>query len=90
VTVKRLDRIIFSPYFHSMTVGELIDALGGRMTISTELGILPSAVSNWRKFGVIPPQHGIRLQQFCRKRGVPFDETLFKPMTGAERREAAQ
>ena len=68
-----------------MKVGDLIDALGGTVNAAKELGIGPSAVSNWRKFGVIPPQYGLNIQRLCSERGIEFNADLFQHLTDAER-----
>ena len=68
-----------------MTVGELIDALGGRISVSEQLAVVPSAVSNWRRLGAIPPQYAIRLMDICLAQGIDWDRNLFRQLTDAER-----
>ena len=70
-------------------VNELIDALGGNTRVGRMLGVAPSAVSNWRLFGAIPPRWAIPMQRLCRTKNVPLDETVFRAMRRDERLAAA-
>jgi hypothetical protein len=68
-----------------MNVGELIDALGGRILIANALGKTHQAVSNWRKFNAIPPEHALDFQVLCQDHRLRFDPAWFKRLTNAER-----
>lgn len=69
-----------------MTVSELIAVLGGRTKVAAACGVGPSAVSNWKKLGAIPPQYGFWLEALCEDQGVALNRQLFRQMTEAERR----
>jgi hypothetical protein len=64
-------------YGNAMTVSNLIDALGGTLAVSKICGVGPSAVSNWRKFGVLPPRLYLTLAKAGAARGIRVDPELF-------------
>lgn len=72
-----------------MTASELIDALGGNRAVAEIAGVLSSAVSNWRKFGRIPPRLFITIRDAARDRGVEVPENLFEETPDPRRREVA-
>lgn len=58
------------------TASEAIDELGGTTKVATLCGVLPSAVSNWRRTG-FPPRLHYRLARILEARGVRVAERLF-------------
>jgi hypothetical protein len=71
-----------------MDANELIDALGGNRMVAKLAGVRPSAVSNWRRFGAIPPRLFILFRDACRERGIEMPEEIFK-VVSSRRCEAA-
>jgi hypothetical protein len=69
-----------------MTASDLIDALGGNRGMAAIAGVLPTAVSNWRKIGRIPPRLYLPIAAAGRARGVAVPEGLFLPARDDERR----
>jgi hypothetical protein len=67
-----------------MTASDFIDALGGNAAVAQIAGVGRSAVSNWRKFGRLPPRLYLRFAAAARDRGIEAPERLF-----AERRAEA-
>jgi hypothetical protein len=65
-----------------MTANEFIDALGGTAEVARLVGVGSSAVSNWRKFGRLPPRLYLTLAPIARDRGVEVPDVLFKEMRG--------
>lgn len=61
----------------SMSVNELIERLGGTAVAMEVGGVGRSAVSNWRRFGCIPPRLYLRFAAAGRERGVEVPEHLF-------------
>ena len=61
-----------------MTASELIDALGGNKPVSEMMQVRRSAVSNWRKFGQLPPRLYLKFEDACRARGVKCPRELFE------------
>lgn len=66
-----------------MTASELIDALGGNAAVAQIADVGPSAVSNWRKFGAIPPRLYLRIAAAGRELGILVPEHLFREMRAA-------
>jgi len=60
-----------------MTAHELIQALGGTASVAKLLGIGPSAVSNWKAAGRIPPRWYLRLAPEAHRLNVPLDAGVF-------------
>lgn len=71
-----------------MTTDELIDALGGTKTVATQLGVNPSAVSNWRKLGALPPRLFMPFRDLCEGACVSLDELLFREIPREQREDA--
>jgi hypothetical protein len=63
------------------TTAALIDAFGGNSELAQLAGVGRSAVSNWRRFGCIPPRLYLRLAQAGRARGIEIDPGLFRETT---------
>lgn len=68
-----------------MTASELIDALGGNSAVAAIAGVKPNAVSNWRKFGAIPPRLYISMSAAGREQGIQVPERLFRELSDEER-----
>lgn len=66
-----------------ITATELIDALGGNQAVAAIAEVGPSAVSNWRKFGCIPPRLYFRFAEVCERRGIEFNKHIFRETPGA-------
>ena len=58
------------------TADGLIDRFGGTTKTSVIFGVLPSAVSNWRKTG-FPARLHYRASKEADARGIPYAETVF-------------
>lgn len=56
-----------------MTVSEFIDALGGTGATAKIFEVGPSAVSNWRAAGRLPPRLHLRAAKLAAKRRIKFD-----------------
>ncbi len=67
------------------TATQLIDELGGNTAVAEIAGVGSSAVSNWRKAGVLPPRLYLCFARAGRERGVIVPEELFE----SQKREAA-
>lgn len=63
-----------------MTVDQLIEAFGGNLAMSQIAGVGHSAVSNWRRFGRLPPRLYLRLDAAGKERGIYVDPELFRAM----------
>ena len=59
------------------TVSDLIDALGGPSAAARELGVVPSAVTNWRRQGYIPGRNVIKVQQLAKRRKWKLADRVF-------------
>jgi DNA-binding transcriptional regulator YdaS (Cro superfamily) len=70
-----------------MTVSELVAELGGYRAVAQLLGVVPSAVSNWKKSNRVPPRLYLPLLRECerRKMALPPDH-LFQSAAEPERR----
>jgi hypothetical protein len=64
-----------------MNVDETIDAFGGSSAVARICGIVPSAVSNWRAVGAIPPKWYLPLLEAARWHGVELDPGLFREVS---------
>lgn len=73
-----------------MTANELIDALGGNAEVAKIAGVKGPAVSNWRRYGYLPPRLYMRVASAARAKGVEVPEHLFREMSDAERAPAEQ
>lgn len=62
----------------SMTVSDVIDALGGNTPVAALFGVGTSAVSNWRAQGEFPQRIHYRLARECERRGVALDPALLE------------
>ena len=60
-----------------MTIGDVIDALGGNGEVAALFGVGPSAVSNWRALNRFPARLHYRIAKACEARGIGLDERLF-------------
>jgi len=58
------------------TAADLIDRFGGTTKTSEIFGVLPSAVSNWRKTG-FPARLHYRASKEANARGIPCAEAIF-------------
>jgi len=61
----------------AMTVNELIDEFGGTTATARLFGVLPSAVSNWRKFGSFPGRLHFRILREAEQRGIKITDQIF-------------
>lgn len=68
-----------------MTVAELIEALGGTNVLAEALGVVPSAVRNWRRLNAIPKGQYYDISQITEAAELPLDRSLFRELTAAER-----
>ncbi len=66
-----------------MTISELVNTFGGTVETANMIGILPSAVSNWKKRGHIPGNWHLRLIHEGKKRGIYIDSDVFVQETAA-------
>lgn len=55
-----------------MTVAELIKALGGTAEVATQIGVRPSAVSQWIEKGAIPPRRVFAVWRLAREKRVDW------------------
>ncbi len=67
-----------------MTVNEIIDALGGTTATAHIFSVLPSAVSNWRKFNAFPARLHYRLSKEAKERGLIIDDAVFEASAPSE------
>jgi hypothetical protein len=67
-----------------MTVSETIDRFGGSSATARICGIVPSAVSNWRANGAIPPRHYLALAEAARWHQIDLDPGLFREVSKVE------
>ena len=67
-----------------MTLDAILSLLGNNnAAVARLLGVAPSAISNWRAVGSLPPARAIQIAQLARRRGMQLSvEDL--PITGAE------
>ena len=68
-----------------MTVAETIQALGGTARVASALGVVPSAVRNWRRLDAFPPRTYLALSDIAKQKRVAIDRGLFRELTGSER-----
>lgn len=59
-----------------MTVDDVVEALGGTFKVAARFGLVPSAVSNWRRENRFPARLHRRLIKICEAEGVALDERL--------------
>jgi hypothetical protein len=71
------------------TVESIIKSVYGRAVVAADkLGVLPSAVSNWKKSGYFPSRVIIPLCEDARELGIPLDVSEIPVMQQATRCEA--
>lgn len=68
-----------------MTVAEAIDALGGTNDLAAALGVVPSAVRNWRRLNAFPPRLYLEIANLARRKRVSVERALFRELSGPER-----
>jgi DNA-binding transcriptional regulator YdaS (Cro superfamily) len=59
------------------SVDAVIEALGGPTKIAALAGIWPSAVSNWRVRGEIPPENFLLISDALRAIGTEAEPSVF-------------
>jgi hypothetical protein len=59
------------------TVNDIVKILGGTGKTADIVGVLPSAVSNWKRFKFIPSRHYFKIYRECEKRGYIIPDELF-------------
>lgn len=59
----------------SLTVSEVIDALGGTLAAAEIFGVTMPAVSNWRAEGKFPPARHLQVYEICQERGIKYHPT---------------
>jgi DNA-binding transcriptional regulator YdaS (Cro superfamily) len=59
------------------SVDEVIEALGGTQRSAEQLGVLPTAVSNWKARGKIPSDKFLVISGALRERGKKVSSTIF-------------
>jgi len=72
-----------------LTVGDVIDRLGGNRSVAAKYGVGPTAVCNWRTWGRFPPRLHYRISQDCRAAGIRLPKDFFDRMTTVESGTAA-
>jgi hypothetical protein len=60
-------------------VNDFVDALGGTGAVAQLLGITPTAVSNMRRRGAIPPRFYYQLEGIARARRLRLNKSMFWP-----------
>ncbi len=60
------------------TVNDLIDEFGGTLATSQIFGVLPSAVSNWRKADAFPARLHLRVSKYAMSRDIKFIDAVFE------------
>lgn len=73
-----------------MEASDFIDALGGTAEVGRLAGVKPSAVSNWRRLGAIPPRLFLRLREVSRARGIEAPEEVFRETPDPRKGAAAE
>jgi len=58
-------------------VEKFIDALGGTSEVSRELGMTPSAISNWKARNEVPEHMYRRLRDLAHRKGIVMNEAIF-------------
>jgi DNA-binding transcriptional regulator YdaS (Cro superfamily) len=58
-------------------VSNLVDALGGTCQLARLVGVVPSAVSNWKREGRFPARLYVQMRRKLRARGVTVDNHLW-------------
>lgn len=61
-------------------VSRIIEQLGGTNALAAELGVLPSAVRNWRSAGAFPLKHHIAITRLAEKHSVVVGDSLFRAL----------
>src|SRR5215203_825512 len=87
--VKKIDIGTEIPIFTAMkdmTVAEFIDALGGSTRVAALLKMpRHTAISNWKRWNVIPPKHRRNFVRLCEQRDLPLPEDLFQSIPASDR-----
>ena len=60
------------------TTADAIESLGGTNAVAEALGVVPSAVRNWRRLNAFPPKHYLRLAAYAEAEGVALETALFR------------
>ena len=63
------------------TVNDIVKILGGTGKTADIVGVLPSAVSNWKRAGFIPARHYFQIFRECEKRGEIIPDRFFIDQT---------
>jgi hypothetical protein len=71
------------------TVADVIDALGGPTKFGRLLGVTPTAIGNWARRGLIPPQWSVKLRRELLQRDMIIDESVFDEPAPSRRNGAA-
>ncbi|WP_372918709.1 carph-isopro domain-containing protein [Sandarakinorhabdus sp.] len=53
-----------------LSISDLIDQLGGATKLAGEIGVLPSAVSNWKPRGAVPAEHRLTVWRMAKVAGL--------------------
>lgn len=70
---------------NSQTTADAIEALGGTNAVAEALGVVPSAVRNWRRLNAFPPRHHIALSDLAEEKQVKIERVLFREVPDPER-----
>ena len=60
-----------------MTVSDVVAAFGGTGQMARTFGVLPSAVSNWKKAGRLPDRLHYRISREAMNRGIEIPHEFF-------------
>jgi hypothetical protein len=71
--------------YKSMTVADAIEAMGGTNELATALGVVPSAVRNWRRLNAFPPRLHMQITNLARGCDLALDDSAFRELTAQER-----
>jgi hypothetical protein len=72
------------------SVADVVDALGGTMSVSALLGVLPSSVSNAKSADRFPAHWHIKIDRLCAERGITLPADFwFRGERKASRRKAS-
>jgi hypothetical protein len=58
-------------------ISSLIDALGGTCEVARQVGVVPSAVSNWKRAGRFPARLYVQMRRKLKACGVTADSHLW-------------
>ena len=68
------------------TVRDIVAALGGTGETAAALGVLPSTVSNWLAYDLIPPKRFLEIADALQPHGRAPDRALFRELSDADRK----